>query len=171
MPQSQNDRSQISEAPPDMEKIVTDHYARVFRFAAHRVGPDTASDIAQETFLTMQNSIKKFKGQSALSSWILGITLNLCRNHNRKKSNQEIPLENWIESTGENEKNLINRQVLKQALAKLTPEHQEVVLLHEVEELSYKEISELIGIPEGTVKSRLHHAFHNLRQELCGGSL
>ena len=55
---------------------------------------------------------------------------------------------------------------LTQALKKISPEHQEVVILHEMDGFSYLEISQMLEIPEGTVKSRLHHAFLNLRKHL-----
>lgn len=170
MPHTKTENNRHSGSPPDLEKLVVDHYARVYRFAANRVGSEAASDIAQDTFLTMQKSISKFRGQANVSTFILGITQNLCRNYSRKKANQELPLEHWIESHGDNEEHLINRQLLKNALKKLSPEHQEVVLLHEIEELTYKEIAEIVGIPEGTVKSRLYHAFSALRKDLCGGT-
>jgi RNA polymerase sigma-70 factor (ECF subfamily) len=63
---------------------------------------------------------------------------------------------------------IVDRQALKDALSTLSEDHREVVLLHEVEGLTYQEAAEVLGVPEGTVKSRLHHAFLNLRRALLG---
>jgi RNA polymerase sigma-70 factor (ECF subfamily) len=62
---------------------------------------------------------------------------------------------------------IVDREALRIALARLSPEHREVVLLHEVDGFTYDEIAEIAGIPVGTVKSRLYHAFLNLRQTLA----
>lgn len=64
------------------------------------------------------------------------------------------------------EANLVDGHLLKSALESLSDEHREVVLLHEVEGLRYAEIAVITGVPEGTVKSRLHHAFRHLRTHL-----
>lgn len=63
---------------------------------------------------------------------------------------------------------LIDRQALRAAMQTLTAEHREVVLLHEVDGLTYEEAAKVLGIPVGTVKSRLHHAFLRLRATLIG---
>ena len=63
---------------------------------------------------------------------------------------------------------IVDREALRQALGKLSPEHREVVLLHEVEGLTYEDAAKVLDVPVGTVKSRLHHAFLNLRRMLSG---
>jgi RNA polymerase sigma-70 factor (ECF subfamily) len=64
------------------------------------------------------------------------------------------------------ESNIIDRYALRQAMSKLSPEHHEVVVLHELDGLTYEEAAAVLGVPVGTVKSRLHHAFLNLRKSL-----
>lgn len=156
--------------PGAIDQIVSENYAKVYRFCARRVGDDSAADITQETFVTMQKNFSKFEGKSKVSTWLFGIAHNLCRNHSRKAKQDAVPLENWIDPGANNHENAVcARETLQAALKTLSEEHREVVLLHEIEGLTYAEIAELTNVPEGTVKSRLHHAFNNLRQELLGG--
>jgi len=167
----------------DIAEIAKQHYAFVFRFCARRVGVDSAQDAAQETFLTAQRVLGKFRGESALRTWLLGIANNECRRLVRSrrleppsielKTDSEVELGSLsVADCRSAEQTMVDRQALSEALNKLSPEHREVVLLHEVEGLSYDEAAVVIGVPAGTVKSRLHHAFINLRkslQEYSGG--
>lgn len=147
-----------------MGRIVGEHYADVFRFCARRVGSDLAEDAAQETFVTAQKAIKRFDQRSSLRTWLFGIAHNQCRNLSRKRR-FEITLDEAI-TEGNPESGAIQREALRAAMAKLSVEHRETVVLHEIEGLTYDEIATVLGVPSGTVKSRLHHAFLNLRQSL-----
>lgn len=151
----------------DITAIAREHYDTVYRFCARRVGIDAAADTAQETFITAQRALSRFRGASSLSTWLLGIAHNECRRMARKRRCEPPTIE--LTETGSDEhheETIINRHALQEALAKLSPEHREVVLLHEVEGLSYEEAAIVLSIPVGTVKSRLHHAFANLRKSL-----
>ncbi len=162
---------QTSREQADMEAIVQEHYAAVYRFCARRVGPELAQDAAQETFITAQKSMKRFDGRSTLGTWLFGIAHNHCRNLSRKAKHETSFGEFWdgeeMSESG-SEQTLVDREALRQALKKLSPEHREVVLLHEVDGLTYEEAASVIGVPVGTIKSRLHHAFLNLRRALTG---
>ena len=148
-------------------ELVQEHYARVYRFCARRVGEDLAQDAAQETFLTMQRMVKRFEGRSGFETWLLGIAHNHCRNLARKRQRDPASLEDWFEmETKDHGEQVADRESLRCALKSLSPEHREVVLLHEVEGLTYAEVAQVAGVPEGTVKSRLYHAFRNLRETL-----
>ncbi|MBL8067840.1 MAG: RNA polymerase sigma factor [Armatimonadetes bacterium] len=150
--------------PEALRKLVCEHYAQVFRFCARRVGPQAAADLTQEVFLTMQQSIKRFEERSSFSTWLLGIANNHCRTFSRTKKTEWLSLDNWFEPSATFESRVIDREFVNAALSKLSAEHREVVVLHELDGLSYPEISQLLGVPQGTVKSRLHHAFQNLRK-------
>jgi RNA polymerase sigma-70 factor (ECF subfamily) len=157
----------------DIAEIAKQHYTLVFRFCARRVGPDAAQDAAQETFITAQRVLKNFRGESTLRTWLLGIAHNECRrvSRNRRLEPPAIELQE-AKDDAPFEQMIVDRHALSEALNKLSQEHREVVLLHEVEGLSYDEAAAIIGVPAGTVKSRLHHAFLNLRkslQEYSGG--
>ena len=146
-------------------ELVTEHYPRVYRFCARRLGDDLAQDAAQETFLTVQRTIKRFEARSSFETWLLGIAHNHCRNLSRKKMRDPMSLNDAFEKpTPDHAEQVVANEQLRCALEKLSPEHREVVLLHEVEGLTYAEVAQIAGVPEGTVKSRLYHAFRNLRE-------
>jgi RNA polymerase sigma-70 factor (ECF subfamily) len=146
-------------------ELVTEHYPRVYRFCARRLGDELAQDAAQETFLTVQRTIKRFEARSTFETWLLGIAHNHCRNLSRKKMRDPMSLDDSFDqpTSGHDDQVVLNEQ-LRCALEKLSEEHREVVLLHEVEGLTYAEVAAIAGVPEGTVKSRLFHAFKNLRE-------
>ena len=152
-----------------LASLVREHYARVFRFCARRLGDDAGADAAQETFVTMQRRIRHFGGRSTFETWLLGIGHNECRKIARARRLDPMPMETWIEPEAPKD-GAEDRESLRLALASLSTDHREVVVLHEIEGLKYAEIAEVLGIPEGTVKSRLHHAFAHLRAELNGGA-
>ena len=156
----------------DIGQIARDHYEAVFRFCARRVGQDHAPDAAQETFLTAHRVLDKFEGRSELKTWLFGIAHNECRrlSRMRKLAPAPMPMEE-AHGTSSPEGILVDREALRIALMKLSPEHRHVVMLHEIEGLSYDEAAEVLGVPAGTVKSRLHHAFIQLRRSLgdCPG--
>jgi RNA polymerase sigma-70 factor (ECF subfamily) len=149
-------------------ELVTEHYPRVYRFCARRLGDDLAQDAAQETFLTVQRTIKRFEARSAFETWLLGIAHNHCRNLARKKMRDPMSLHEAFEQpVHDHAASVVENEQLRCALDKLSPEHREVVLLHEIEGLTYAEVAQIAGVPEGTVKSRLYHAFRNLREHMA----
>lgn len=151
----------------DIAEIARQHYTLVYRFCSRRVGLEVAQDAAQETFLTAQRVLKNYRGESALRTWLLGIAHNECRRlaRSRRLESPTIELEE-IRDASLYEDRILDRHTVAEALNRLSPEHREVVLLHEVEGLSYDEAAQVIGIPPGTVKSRLHHAFAQMRRSL-----
>ncbi len=155
----------MQSATLDIAEIARQHYDSVFRFCARRIGVDLAPDVAQDTFLTAQRSLSRFRGDSTLRTWLLGIALNECRRTLRQKKRQPLPITIDLASAS-HEGVSVDRQALQTALGNLTEEHREVVLMHEIDGLSYDEIAQIIQVPVGTVKSRLHHAFANLRRAL-----
>lgn len=166
----------------DIAEVAKQHYTLVYRFCVRRIGVEAAQDAAQETFFTAQRVMRNFRGESSLRTWLLGIAHNECRRIGRSRR-IEAPCIELREDFGSRmsdiesgqtsiENTIVDRQTLSEALNRLSPEHREVVLLHEVEGLSYDEAAAVIGVPAGTVKSRLHFAFLNLRkslQEYSGG--
>jgi len=149
--------------------LVRDHYARVYRFCSRRVGDETAKDATQDTFVTMQKSIKRFQARSTFETWLFGIANNACRNLARRKRLEPLSIENWMEaSTDGGHAEVEAKADLIAAMRRLSVEHREVVVMHEIEEMTYAQIAEILGVPEGTVKSRLHHAFVALRRTVAG---
>lgn len=162
----------IRPAGLEIGEIARDYYGAVFRFCARRVGPDRAADAAQETFLTAQRALPRFRGESSVSTWLLGIAHNECRRLARKGRLEPPMLElDPARHAGSEdcEETVVNREALRQAMAKLSDEHREVVVLHELDGLTYEEAAVVLGVPVGTVKSRLHHAFLNMRKAMFVG--
>jgi RNA polymerase sigma-70 factor (ECF subfamily) len=155
----------------NMSRIARDHYDAVYRFCARRVGIERAADVAQETFLTAQRVLHKFRGDSHITTWLFGIALNECRRTYRRVR-PEVPLlemDGYVSDAVSLQDEVVDRDSLRQALSRLSPDHREVVILHEFEGMTYEEAAEVLGVPVGTVKSRLHHAFLQLRRYLLAG--
>jgi len=150
----------------DITEIARTYYDCVFRFCARRIGVDAASDAAQETFLTAHKVLHRFRGESPLKTWLLGIAHNECRRISRKRKLDPVPIELRHDPSISPESSWVDRQALTQAMAKLSAEHREAVILIELDGLSYDEAAAVLGVPPGTVKSRLHYAFISLRKAL-----
>lgn len=154
----------------ELSNAIREHYSDVFRFCSKIVGADAAEDITQDTFVTAHRRHRQFEGRSSVKTWLFSIALNLCRNSRRKKC--AVPLEDWdYPEVRDPSDGLIDAHLLRSALGGLSEQHRDVVLLHETEGLTYLECATVLGIPEGTVKSRLYHAFKQLRSVLQPGEV
>lgn len=143
----------------------------VYRLVVRMVGDQAAPDVAQDIFLQAFRRLRQFSGRSRFESWLYRLSINECLQYLRRARRK--PCERL---TGEPEDRapdradrLQHRDLLEQALARLDPDLRSVFLLREVEGLSYGELAEALGIPEGTVASRLNRArteLQNLLREL-----
>ncbi len=142
------------------------HYDDVWRFCYRRVGTAGADDACQQTFIAAQKSAKKYRGESEPKTWLLGIAANVCSNQLRK--GKQLFFSQQIESDiGHDPSHLLDQKiVLQQALSNLTRDQQTIILLHEIEGYTQEEISKILSIPEGTVKSRLFYAIKALKAQL-----
>ena len=139
--------------------------------------PSDAEDLTQEIFCDLHRSLKNFRGDSALATWVHRVALNHCLKYRQKLKPESLPLD---DSTGETQyqdwradpAKSADRQELSEqvnvALNQLSPSHHEIVVLCEMNGLTYQECAETLHIPIGTVKSRLFHAFRKLRLLLGG---
>jgi RNA polymerase sigma-70 factor, ECF subfamily len=152
--------------PVTIEALVEAYYDDVWKFCARRAGLDLASDLTQESFLTAQKALVKFEGRSSVKTWLFGIALMHCRESSRKYSREILGGPMILADAVAESPPVHDRVTLEAAIADLSEEHREVVVLHELEGFTYEEIAGIAGIPVGTVKSRLHHAFAHLRKKL-----
>src|ERR1700756_3738202 len=135
---------------------------------------EDALELAQESFVRAFENIRKFESRSSFSTWLYRIAANLAIDFRRREGRHLVlrgedaenefqrlpsPRGNSYQETARGE---LNRRI-NAALGELTPEHRAVILLREVEGLSYDEISEVLQCPRGTVMSRLHYARTHLR--------
>jgi RNA polymerase sigma-70 factor (ECF subfamily) len=138
---------------------------------------DDAIELAQETFVRAYENLSKFESRSSFSTWLYRIAANLAIDFWRREGRHVVlhgeDAENEIAklptAQGDSFKEVSRSELsarLKQALEELTPEHRAVILLREVEGMSYDEISDVLQCPRGTVMSRLHYARTHLRKIL-----
>lgn len=146
--------------------------------------PDDAMDAAQEAFIKVFRYIDGFKGDSSFYTWLYRIVVNVCIDHCRKhgkmrpveydetfKRRDEIEAVPLTANTRAMNPGIAFDQqelggVLQEAMGKLSENHRTILLLREVEGLSYEEIAEVMDCHLGTVMSRLHHARKNLQKAL-----
>lgn len=164
-------------------ELVSEHQRMVHQLALHLLGDyNEALDLSQEVFLRVFRTIHRFRGQSALRTWIYRIVVNQARNRmrwwRRRYRNQQVSLDDHIRSHGDlpmpgnstapdrlfGQKQLAAR--IWRALDGLPFDQRSAIVLREIDGLSYEEISYSLGIAVGTVKSRLARAREALRAQL-----
>jgi RNA polymerase sigma-70 factor (ECF subfamily) len=163
-------------------EIVSEHQRMVRQLAMNLVGDrDEALDLSQEVFLRVFRTIHRFRGQSSLRTWIYRIAVNQARNRHRfwrrRRRADQVSLDQHVAKHGElasggestpdrmlAQKELADR--LQSALDHLPFDQRTVVILREIDGLSYEEIAYSLGLAIGTVKSRLTRGRQALRKEL-----
>ena len=160
-----------------MEQIVRQYQNQVYNIAYGMLrNSEDAQDIMQEVFLRVWDKIRQFQFKSRFSTWLYRIVKNLSINEkNRQRRRQTSPMEMddsqaWVPidtMTPEKEALLVEKQeLMKVALAQLKKDYRTILVLREMETLSYEELSEVLGCSLGRVKSRLHEARMELRNIL-----
>ncbi|MBU2573796.1 MAG: sigma-70 family RNA polymerase sigma factor [Elusimicrobia bacterium] len=144
---------------------------RIHQFIICVLGPDReAEDLAQEVFIQIYRSLRTFKRESSFSTWAYAVTRNVCR-HRLRARGREMRLFSGGEESGDLLKAAAavpgpgssletkeTKAVIRAAVEALPPIHRAVLFLNCWERLSYEEISRVLDIPVGTVRSRLHNA-------------
>jgi len=162
-------------------KYFYDQYVRMvygvcFRMTSNK---EEAEDAVQDVFIKVFNSINSFREDSKLSTWIYRIAVNICINKSRrKKAINFLSLDFWEEEKGENEMaadSLTPREeiekseiqkIVQGAINTLPAKQKTAVILSRYEELSYKEISKIMGVSLSSVESLLFRAKENLAKKL-----
>jgi RNA polymerase sigma-70 factor (ECF subfamily) len=164
-------------------RLVTDHQRMVYQLALNLLGdPQEALDLSQEVFLRVFRTLSQFRGQSTLKTWIYRIVVNQASNRRRwwrrRHQAQQVGLEEHAAVHGElaeSRSSAMPDRVLQQrevadrvwsALDRLPFDQRAVIVLREIDGLSYEEIATSLGLAVGTVKSRLARARHGLRAVL-----
>ncbi len=164
-------------------ELVNEHQRMVYQLGMHLLGDqDEALDLSQEVFLRVFRTIARFRGQSALKTWIYRIVINQARNRQRwwkrRHRSEQVSLDEHLEQFGDvsapvehvtpdrvfGQKELASR--IRQALERLPFEQRTAIVLREIDGLSYDEIAFSLGVAVGTVKSRLTRARESLRAQL-----
>ena len=159
------------------EQLMDCYETRIYRLAMRfTANVADAEDLTLEIFHAIYRSIAKFRGNSSLGTWIYRVSMNHCLEFRRKRRLEVVPYDEglslastaWqddpIESAGKRE---LSERV-EAAINSLSPLHRDVVVLHELQGLTYQEVAATLNVPVGTVKSRLSNAFRRLRDQLSG---
>ena len=164
-------------------QLVEENQNRIYSLALRMVGnPEDAADLAQEAFLSAWRGLERFQGEAAFSTWLYRLTSNACidflRREKRKRAaggvlslddteeGATLDLPDYDADPHQHLERSEVRQAIADGLAGLSPEHRRVLALREISGLSYAEIADLLGLEEGTVKSRISRARLALRKKL-----
>ena len=164
--------------------LVAAHQRTVFNLAFHLLGDrDEALDLSQEVFLRVFRTLSRFRGQSALRTWIYRIVVNQARNRQRwwrrRRRSDLVSLDDHLQRCGEIEATsevlpdrlLASKETAARiwaAMEQLPFDQRTALVLREVDGLRYEEIAFSLDVAVGTVKSRLTRARQALREELLG---
>lgn len=167
------------------EILLLRHRQSVFEFILRSVGPHNVSqaeDLTQETFLRVVKQASTYEQRAKFTTWLFTLARNLCIDASRRRKHRKAQS---LDSTDEEGSSLldrtasaspaIDRQVigrelkarLERAVSELPEDQREVFLMRESADLSFKEIAEIIGVSENTVKSRMRYALEKLRATLA----
>lgn len=166
-------------------ELVETHRDKVYNITFRMLGNRAeAEDVAQEVFITVFKTIDSFREESKFSTWLYRVAVNHCKNRikylARRHDRDRDQLDEAIQGNGVNgtlggpvpsspDRALAGAQMerlLQEAIESLDEDQRIVVVLRDVEDLSIEEICEITGLPDGTVKSRLHRARLVLRKRL-----
>lgn len=174
--------------PGAFDLLMGRHQGRVYRLACRILGDvEAALDAAQEAFVRAWRALPGFKGEAAFSTWLTRITINQCRNELRRRRtlkhtrplSLDAPGADGVTTAGEQlaaadaqawerAGGLESASALRELIQQLDPEAREILVLREAEALSYEDIAEILAVPVGTVRSRLHRARAELKRRLSG---
>ena len=186
-PDAGDDRKLVRAAqkgdPAAFRQLVERYQRRVYQLAVGMLkDSDDAMDIAQETFVRVHRYLPSFKGDSSFFTWTYRIAMNLCLDAQRKRGRVErVDLADGDEAEIEAamdppshalagpQRAALNTELkgkMEEALASLSENHRSILLLRELEGLSYEELAKVLGIRKGTVMSRLFHARLKMQNKL-----
>lgn len=163
------------------EPLVEKYRQRVYRLAYNVLrDSEEAWDVAQETFIRAWQALPAFRGQSAFYTWLFRIVMNVATDRARQRAargrafgTERVSEEEWertMPAEGERPDQAAargqDRERIMGALAALPEHHRAIIMLSDLEGLSYREIAQVLDIPMGTVMSRLHNARKRLRDKL-----
>jgi RNA polymerase sigma-70 factor (ECF subfamily) len=151
---------------PTFDEVYDEHFAFVWRTVLNRGVPAAGvDDVVQEVFVVVHRKLAGFEGRSSIRTWLAGVVRRVVADHVRKRGNAPIgdePLESESPSAGPGPAEELDQKaaakLLDELLARMPEAQREVFILHEIEELTGREIAEVVGANENTVHTRLRAA-------------
>lgn len=166
----------VTGQPEVFAELYGRYYPRVYRLAYGMTGRhDSAEDLAQEVFIRAYQKLGLFSGQSSYSTWFYRLALNHCLNYcktaRRQKQAESCDLEQPALATSlrQTEKRILQKEMQDQihrALFSLKPKYRLIVILRDIENLTYEEIADRVNCSTGTLASRLRRARKILARKL-----
>lgn len=167
------------------EVLLSRHRKPVYNFILRFVGDkETAEDLLQEAFMRVIKGAEAYKRQAKFTTWLYTIARNLCvdqtrRRKHRKHASLDAPMDasddagTLLDVIPSNEmasdRKSVNKQLhqtMQRAIEALSDEQREVFLMREFLDMPFRQIADVVGVPENTVKSRMRYALEKLRLEL-----
>lgn len=158
---------------------------RVFRLVFRMLGRRAeAEDMTQEVFVQVFKAIGQFRGDSKLSTWVYRVAVNSCKNRSKYLSRRHDGTQDALDAIADHQplnqatgitsgdvsrpdqmvEGMQVEQIVQRAISQLDPDFREALVLRDIENLTYEEITEITGLAEGTVKSRIHRARTMLKE-------
>ncbi len=152
------------------EVLVRRHRDRIYRIALRMLGnTHDAEDVAQDVVIQLWTALSGFVGSSSFTTWLYRIVVNRCINHLSRRRHTRPVLDTDPQPTAGAEDTVIASQraaATMRAIAELPPELRAVLVLQQLEGLSYREVAAITNLSEATVRGRLHRARLHLLREL-----
>ena len=169
------------------DEIVRRYQARIFSLCLRWLGDaEAAEEQAQDVFVAAFRALGNFRNECSLSTWLFRIGVNHCRNQrlyrmrraygrhetfDAPRDEDEAPARQLADEAGPAADRRLHQaeagSLVQEALAQLDEEHRQILILRDVEDLAYEDIADILDLPRGTVKSRIHRARAELAQKLA----
>ena len=146
--------------------------AQVFRIVRRIVGQDHVDDVVQDFFIILFAKISQFRFESSFETWVHRMAVNQSLQYLRRSKREQVQVRLYAENVDSNDtipgehSSRENAEVLAIAMSHLSGDQRAILHMKEVEGFGYKQIAEVLGVPEGTVGSRLNKARSELRSAL-----
>lgn len=165
------------------DELVRKHHGRLYGLVYHMTANrEDANDLLQDIFAKAYRSLKRFRGKSSFYTWIYSISVNMSLNFLKKRNRRRAISLDDVDSGISNDKDFIEltsksnpvkdanirelQQRLNEAMMELSEDHRAVVTMFDIQGLPHNEISKILGVSAGTVRSRLFYAHRQLQNHL-----
>lgn len=149
------------------QQLIYEHlYPRVGSLVARIVGREVAEDVTQDVFIHVFGKLHTYQSASSFATWVYRVAVNDALQHLRRERRRKTVGLQEVADGHETVPDLDKRDIVEVALGRIDAELRVILQLKEVDSLAYEQIAEVLGIPTGTVGSRLNKARRELRDQL-----